>query len=129
MLQKTFLTISVVSLALLTSACATRAPIERVEYVPQIIKQDIPIQARPRPVTMGDVKFYVVNKDNLDKFLEDFGKKNGDIVFIAVSVKDYETLALNLQELKRYIEQQQSVILYYEDALKKDTENGNASGS
>ena len=33
-------------------------------------------------------------------------------------MKDYETLALNMAEIKRYIEQQKSIIVYYENAIK-----------
>jgi|TARA_R110000744_G_scaffold71334_2_gene143691 hypothetical protein len=34
-----------------------------------------------------------------------------------MSVRDYETLALNMAEIKRYIEQQKQIIIYYEKAV------------
>ena len=34
-----------------------------------------------------------------------------------ISVKDYENLALNFAELRRYIEQQKQIIVYYEQAV------------
>ena len=37
--------------------------------------------------------------------------------YIALSVKDYENLSLNFAELRRYIEQQKQIILYYEKAV------------
>ena len=40
------------------------------------------------------------------------------IVIFAISVKDYENLANNFAELRRYIEQQKQIILYYEAAVK-----------
>ena len=66
---------------------------------------------------MGDVYFYVVTEDTLDAFKERFVKEQGDFVFYAISVRDYETIALNMAELKRYIEQQQLIIIYYEKAV------------
>ena len=66
---------------------------------------------------MGDVYFYVVTEDTLDAFKERFVKEQGDFVFYAISVRDYETIALNMAELKRYIEQQQVIIIYYEKAV------------
>ena len=36
----------------------------------------------------------------------------------AISVKDYENLAKNFAELRRYIEQQKQIILYYEEAVQ-----------
>ena len=72
---------------------------------------------------MGDVHFYVVTEDTLDAFKERFVKEQGDFVFYAISVRDYETIALNMAELKRYIEQQQVIIIYYEKAVAHKPNN------
>ena len=72
---------------------------------------------------LNDVKIYVVTKENVDKFIADFTAKNGQLVYIAISVKDYENLSLNIAELKRYIEQQTQIIVYYEEYY---TESNNA---
>ena len=72
---------------------------------------------------MGDVHFYVVTEDTLDAFKERFVKEQGDFVFYAISVRDYETIALNMAELKRYIEQQQLIIIYYEKAVAPKPNN------
>jgi len=65
------------------------------------------------------VYFYTVNKENIDEFLERFEKENGDVVFFAISVPHYENLSLTLADLKRYIGQQKSLILYYEESIAK----------
>jgi hypothetical protein len=78
----------------------------------------IPTVARPKPVQLIDTRIYVVNKDNLDEFIAEFTETNGDLAFIALSVKDYENLALNIAELRRYINQQGEVIIYYETAVQ-----------
>ena len=67
---------------------------------------------------LGDVHFYVVSEDNFDNFKKRFEKENGDLVFYALSVRDYETIAYNMAELKRFIDQQQQIIVYYEEAVK-----------
>lgn len=67
---------------------------------------------------LNDVKIYVVNEDNYEEFIQEFRAKNGEVVYIAISVKDYENLSLNIAELRRYIEQQKQVIVYYEEAVK-----------
>ena len=72
---------------------------------------------------MGDVYFYVVTEDTLDAFKERFVKEQGDFLFYAISVRDYETIALNMAELKRYIEQQQVIIIYYEKAVTPKPNN------
>ena len=60
----------------------------------------------------------MVTDRNFEEFKHRFEKENGDLVFYAVSVRDYETLALNMAEIKRYIQQQQELIVYYEKAIE-----------
>ena len=68
---------------------------------------------------MNDIKIYVVSPDeNYEEFKAEFEAKNGADSYIAISVKDYENLAKNFAELRRYIEQQKQIIVYYEDAVK-----------
>ena len=69
-------------------------------------------------MNLNDVKIYVVTRDNYEEFLADFEAKNGQTAYIAISVKDYENLSLNFAELRRYIEQQKEIIVYYEEAVK-----------
>ena len=85
--------------------------VTQIEYV----ERTIPLQPRPTPVSLYDLDFYAVTEENLDEFLERFEKENGDIVFFAISVPDYENISLNMGELRRFIEQQKSIILYYEE--------------
>ncbi len=85
-----------------------------------MLKQEVPIVARPKQVQLNDVKIYVVSKLNYAQFVKDYEKKNGADSYIALSVKDYENLALNFAELRRYIEQQKQIIVYYEQALTPD---------
>lgn len=85
--------------------------------VTNTVKTTVPVVARPKGVQLNDVKIYVVNADNYDEFVVDFAAKNGALVYIAISVKDYENLSLNFAELRRYIEQLQQIIVYYEEAV------------
>ena len=65
------------------------------------------------------MKWWVVTEENFAEFKEKFEKENGDpLVAYVLSVRDYETLALNIAEIKRYIEQQKEIIIYYEKAVE-----------
>jgi hypothetical protein len=66
---------------------------------------------------MNDIYFYVVTEENFEEFKTKFVKENGDLVGYVLSVRDYETLALNMAEIKRYIQQQKELIIYYEKAV------------
>ena len=88
----------------------------------EIQKTTVPIVARPKPINLTDTRLYVVNANNLEEFLQEFEDVNGNRAFIAFSVKDYENLSLNIAELRRYINQQGEIILYYEEAVKPTPE-------
>lgn len=78
----------------------------------------MPTVSRPKPVQLNDVRVYVVNERILNDFLVDFKQRHGEVAFVALSMKDYENLALNIAEMRRYLNQQTQIIVYYEDAVK-----------
>ena len=80
-------------------------------------KTVVPTVSRPKPVQLIDTKVYVVTKDNLDDFIKEFSELHGEVAFVALSMRDYENLALNVAELRRYINQQTEIIVYYEEAV------------
>jgi hypothetical protein len=67
---------------------------------------------------MPNVDWYVVNADNIDEFLSRIESDVGEVVFIAITPKGYENLALGIADLRRYILQQQEIIVYYEEQVK-----------
>lgn len=114
---------------LFLSGCSLipRTPEPEIRTVTKVEKVQIPTVARPKPVQLIDTRIYVVNKDTLEEFIEEFKATNGDLAFIALSVKDYENLALNVAELRRYINQQTQVIVYYENAVSDSINNSTKS--
>lgn len=124
MLQlKNFSTISsLILLSSLLAGCSTfaREPEKEIVTVTEVIKPTIAVVERPKPVQLQDVQFYVVTQKNLDEFLTEFAKKNGELVFYAISVRDYENIALNMADLRRYLLQQKEIIIYYEKAVTDD---------
>jgi hypothetical protein len=68
----------------------------------------------PNAIDLKDPRWYVVSDANIDTFLEDIKKQNnGGVVFVAMSVGDYELMAYNMQEIRRYINQLKEVVVYY----------------
>ena len=103
-------------LLLLSSGCSWRDVIP-LEVKTVEVERSIPQQKRPRPVNLNDIYFYVVTENTFDDFKKRFQKENGDLLFYALSVRDYETIAMNMAELKRFIDQQKQIIVYYEKAV------------
>jgi len=108
--------VAMVAVLFLTGCSSLRLPAE-VKTVTKIEKITIPTVARPKPVQLNDVRVYVVNKEIYEEFVQEFTEENGELAFVALSMKDYENLALNIAELRRYINQQKNIIVYYEEAV------------
>ena len=68
----------------------------------------------PREIDLKDPFWYVVSDKNIDEFHERLTKEHGQIVFVAMSIPDYELMSYNMQELKRYITELKEVVVYYE---------------
>ncbi len=74
---------------------------------------------------LGREDLYPDGYTYLDKFIDDIKKNHGgDIVFFAMTVDDYELMAFNTQEIKRYINQLGEVIVYYRNVTINDNEGG-----
>lgn len=71
-----------------------------------------------KPISLNDVQVHVVSEKNLDQFLAKMIEQDGQLAIIALTVRGYENLSLNVSELERYIRQQKEVIVYYEEAIK-----------
>ena len=105
---------------MLTTGCSLLRPEPQIQVVTNTVKTTVPIVAHPKKVQLNDVKIYVVSKENYEEFIKEYESKNGADAYIAISVKDYENLSLNFAELRRYIEQQKQIIVYYENAVKPE---------
>ena len=109
---------------LLLSSCSSFYKEPEIKVVTKLEKTVVPIVPMPKPVQMNDIKIYVVSpEENLEEFKKEFEAKNGGDSYIAISVKDYENLSKNFAELRRYIEQQKAIILYYENAVKPEEQD------
>lgn len=83
--------------------------IRTVEVPTPIVHPDM-----PRAIELRVPEWYVVSDKNIEEFIEEIKKRHqGQLVFVAMSVGDYELMAYNMQEIKRYINQLKEVVIYY----------------
>jgi hypothetical protein len=94
--------------------------------VTKIEKVQIPTVSRPKPLQLTDTRVFVVTEQTLEDFIIEFKELNGEVAFVALSMRDYENLALNIADLKRFINQQRNIIVYYENAVTDEPEEENA---
>ena len=76
--------------------------------------KDCPLDGRENPD-------WPVGYTYLDRFLDDMKKlNNGEVVFVAMTVGDYQLMSKITQELRRYIRELGEVIVYYRNVTIKD---------
>tara|TARA_R110002050_G_scaffold197953_2_gene332780 strand:+ start:1337 stop:1663 length:327 start_codon:yes stop_codon:yes gene_type:complete len=99
-------------------------PSKQIEIVAKPLDRVIAQPIMPREIDLKDPYWYVVSDKNIDDFLSKVEKDQGQLVFVAMSVPDYELMAYNMQELKRYINELKEVVVYYRKVtIQKGDEN------
>jgi len=115
--------IAVVSTVLMMACSCSLIPSkQQVEVISKPIERTIVQPIMPREIDLKDPYWYVVSDKNLEEFLTRVEKDQGQVVFLAMSVPDYELMAYNMQELKRYINELKEVVVYYKTVTTKETE-------
>ena len=112
--------LAVMGIVLILSGCSVFRPEPEVKVVTKVEKVQIPTVARPKPLQLSDTRVFVVTKDNYEAFVKEFTDTYGELAFVALSMKDYENLALNISDLRRFLNQQNEIIVYYEKAVTEE---------
>jgi len=101
---------------LILNSCSTTKKLE-VTTISQALK--IEKKPRPRALVLSDPRFYVVTEKNFETFKADFMKTHSTFTLFVLDENGYKKLVTNQNELKRYIAQQNSIIVYYEKATEQ----------
>ncbi len=84
---------------------------------PQIEAPAIRIVPRPDPVELKNADLIVVTESNIDEVIQRVKTEQGDFVLYSMTAQSFESLALNFEQIKKFIEEQNAIILYYEEAV------------
>ena len=110
-------------LVLLLSSCSSFKPEKEIVTVEKIVKPTIALALKPSPIVMKNADVIVITENNLDEVIQKVkALQGGQFVVYGLDLKSFENLAINMEQIKRYIEQQNEVILYYEKAVRKEPE-------
>ena len=119
-LKKTAVTLTVLMMA---CSCSLIPSKQQVEVISKPIERTIVQPIMPRKIDLKDPYWYVVSDKNIEEFLTQIEKDQGQVVFVAMSVPDYELMAYNMQELKRYINELKEVVVYYRKVTVSKNDN------
>ena len=82
----------------------------------------IAIAQKPKSINMLDVKVTVITEKNLPAVIKKVKAGMGEFVIYGLDPQSFKNLAINFEQIKRYIEQQNEIILYYEKSVKPKKE-------
>ena len=94
------------------SSCSL-IPTKQIEVTSKPLERTIVQPVMPREIDLKTVKWLTVTPDNWEEQLAIIEKQEGELVFLALTIPDYEMMAFNMQELKRYITELKDVVVYY----------------
>lgn len=115
-MRKLFYPIAVISFGIILSGCTTTKPVNNVTI--EQVKLTV-VEPRTKNLSLKEVKWKVYNKEELIKLVKDLeNTPSSEISLLALDPNNFERLTLNLNELRRYIEEQKEVILYYRKITK-----------
>ena len=108
------LIVSVLVFGLLLSGCSGLAVKEISNY--KIEKKREPLNLpNPEPLSLVDVEWIVVTKDNVDEVMEEVKAEGGDYALFAVTDEGYKKLSLNFADIRNKLYEQQQIILSYKE--------------
>ena len=110
-----------VPLVILLSSCSWK-PEKEIVTVETIVKPTIAVAQRPRPVEFDELKVKVITEANVQEVIQEMKDNQGQFLVYALDPITFKNLAIGIEEIKRYIEQQNDIIVYYEKAVTDEPE-------
>ena len=96
-------------------------PNKQVEIVAKPIERTIVQPIMPREIDLKEVRWLTITPENFEAQFEVIKEQEGELVFLAMTIPDYEVMAYNMQELKRYITELKDVVVYYREVTTNES--------
>jgi len=88
-------------------------PTKQIEVTAKPLDRKIVQPIMPREIDLQEPRWIVITPENWENQLAMIEQQEGELVFLAMTIPDYEIMAYNMQEIKRYITELQDVVVYY----------------
>jgi hypothetical protein len=94
-------------------------PTKQIEITAKPLDRTIVQPVMPREIDLKEPMWIAVTPDNWEEQLALIEEQEGEILFLAMTIPDYEVMAYNMQEIKRYITELKDVVVYYRKVTTK----------
>jgi len=100
-------------MVLMMACSCSLLPTREIQVSAKPIDRQIVQPVMPREIDLKQVKWLTITPENFEEQFALIEDQEGELVFLAMTVPDYETMAYNMQEIKRYITELKDVVVYY----------------
>lgn len=102
------------------SACSTPQPVP-IQITASPVDRPELVLPRPDVIQTRTVDWVIITPDNVEEVFEKAKASGRPITFFALTENGYEALALNLNDLRTFIQQLQTIIVAYENYYAQST--------
>ena len=110
-MRNIFITL-ILSITLLMSGCANT---QRLEIIAKPVDKPTLILPKADVLVMRNIDWTLLTPKNIDDAFSSLEKTGRPSVFFGTSDKGYQNLSLNMSSLRAFIQQQNAIILAYEN--------------
>ena len=100
-------------MTLMMACSCSLLPTKQIEVTAKPMDRTIVQPVMPREIDLKEVRWLTITPENYEEQFALIEDQEGELVFLAMTVPDYETMAYNMQEIKRYITELKDVAVYY----------------
>ena len=115
---------------MITSVAACSAKPKQIEISAKPIEKPELVLPPVDEVNMRNVEWIVINEANLEAVIKQLKVSKGEFAVYALTGEGYGNLSLNFSDIRALVQQQQAIILAYEDYYQaaEDAMNGAVQG-
>ncbi len=107
-------------MTLMMGSSCSLIPTKQIEVVAKPMERTIVQPIMPREIDLKEVRWLTITPENFQEQFKVIEEQEGELVFLAMTIPDYEVMAYNMQELKRYITELKDVVVYYRTVTTED---------
>jgi hypothetical protein len=100
------------TILMMVSSCSLLGT-KQLEITAKPMDRTIVQPIMPREIDLSSPQWIIVNPENWEEQLDRIKEQEGELVFLAMTVPDYELMSMNMKELERYITELKDVVVYY----------------
>lgn len=104
---------------LILSACSSAPKTEILEVKTVPVERPALVLPPADKINMKDIQWIIVTPENQEKVFLDLKEKGKPVSLFSLTGEQYTNISQNLNDLRRYIEQQSAIIVAYENYYVK----------